>query len=209
MSDYSFKAVLVDYDEDLFSPRGWEGSMLAQAGIAWEMGQHRTPDTAQAAAQDADVVMVQSVRPLLTRSTIEELVKCQCIVRLGIGFDSVDVEAATAHGILVCNVPTYCVEDVAEHTLALLFDSVRHVARQDRWIRAGRWDRRGRNRARQPFPLRPPLPSPGVRGRAHHRRGLLPPRSLARSLAWLKMPAPRRRGRPRSEGGSYRASGAP
>jgi D-3-phosphoglycerate dehydrogenase len=70
-------------------------------------------------------------------------------VRLGIGYDSVDVEAATEQGILVCNVPTYCIEDVADHALTLLLSSVRHIARQDRWIRAGRWDRTGARPARR------------------------------------------------------------
>jgi len=144
-----YKTVLVDYDEDLFSPRGWEGEMLAQAGIEWVIGQHRTPETALEAARDADVVMVQSVRRLLTRPVIEGLTKCRCAIRLGIGYDSVDVAAATDQGILVCNVPDYCVDDVADHALALLMGSVRHIARQDRWIRAGRWDRTGARPARR------------------------------------------------------------
>lgn len=144
-----YKAVLVDYDEDLFSPRGWEGEMLAQAGIEWVVGQHRTPETALEAACNADVVIVQSVRRLLTRPVIEGLDKCRCAVRLGIGYDTVDVAAATEQGILVCNVPDYCVDDVADHALALLMGSVRHIARQDRWIRAGRWDRTGARPARR------------------------------------------------------------
>jgi len=143
------KTVLVDYDEDLFSPRGWEGEMLARAGIEWVVGQHRTPETALEAARDADVVIVQSVRRLLTRPVIEGLHKCRCAIRLGIGYDSVDVAAATERGILVCNVPNYCVDDVADHALALLMGSVRHIARQDRWIRAGRWDRTGARPARR------------------------------------------------------------
>ena len=149
MATFTHRAVLIDYDEDLFEPVGFEGEMLAGAGIEWVVGQHRTPETAGAAAQGADVVMVQSVRPLLTRAVIEQLPKCRCIVRLGIGYDSVDVAAATEHGILVCNVPTYCVDDVADHALALLMDGVRHVARQDRWIRAGKWDRTGAKPARR------------------------------------------------------------
>ena len=149
MANYSFKAVLVDYEEDLFSPRGWEGDVLAQAGIEWVVGQHRTPEAVCEAARDADVLMVQSVRPLLTRTVIEGLQRCRCIVRLGIGYDNVDVAAATERGILACNVSTYCVDDVADHTLALLMAGVRHVARQDRWIRAGRWDRTGARPARR------------------------------------------------------------
>ena len=144
-----YRAVLVDYDEDLFSPRGWEGDMLARAGIEWVVGQHRTPEAVLEAARDADVVIVQSLRRLLTRPVIKELARCRCAVRLGIGYDSVDVAAATDQGILVCNVPNYCVEDVADHALALLMGSVRHIARQDRWIRAGRWDRTGARPARR------------------------------------------------------------
>jgi D-3-phosphoglycerate dehydrogenase len=143
MAELRFKAVLIDFDEDLFSPRGWEGELLAGAGIEWVIGQHRAPQAASEAARDADLVMVQSVRPLLTRDAIGGLSQCRCIVRLGIGYDSVDLAAATERGILVCNVPTYCVDDVADHALALLMASVRHLARQDRWIRAGRWDRTG------------------------------------------------------------------
>jgi len=123
--------------------------MLAKAGIEWVVGQYRTPEEAGEVAGDADVVLVQSVRPLMTRDVIGGLQKCRCIVRLGIGYDSVDVAAATERGILVCNVPDYCVDDVADHALALLMASVRHVARQDRWIRAGRWDRTGARPARR------------------------------------------------------------
>ena len=146
---FGFRTVLVDYDDDLFSPCGWEGQMLADAGIAWSAGQYRTPESAEAFARDADVVFVQSLRPLMTRPVIHQLQRCRCIVRLGIGFDSVAVDAATERGILVCNVPFYCIDDVADHALALLMDGVRHVARQDRWIRAGRWDRTGARPARR------------------------------------------------------------
>jgi D-3-phosphoglycerate dehydrogenase len=118
-----YKAVLVDYDEDLFSPRGWEGEMLAQAGIEWIVGQHRTPEAALEVARDADVVMVQSVRPLLTRAVIERLDRCRCAVRLGIGYDTIDVASATERGILVCNVPDYCIDDATDHALALLMDA--------------------------------------------------------------------------------------
>lgn len=144
-----FRAVLVDFDDDLFDPPEWVAGELARVGIEWVVGQNRTPDTVLAAAHEADVVMVQSVRPLLTGAIIEHLRRCRCIVRLGIGYDSVDVGAATERGILVCNVPAYCVDDVADHSVALLLGCVRHLARQDRWIRDGRWDRAGARPARR------------------------------------------------------------
>ena len=149
MARPSFKAVLVDYDEDLFAPPDWVEGELAHHGIEWIAGQHRTPGAVLEAARCRDVVMIQSVRPLLDRDVIQKLEQCRCIVRLGIGYENVNVEAATEHGILVCNVPTYCIDDVADHALALLMAGVRHVARQDRWIRSGRWDRTGARPARR------------------------------------------------------------
>jgi len=149
MANRSFQAVLVDYDEDLFAPPDWVGEELGRHGITWSVGQHRTPEAVLQAARSGDVVLIQSVRPLLTRPVIEQLERCRCIVRLGIGYDNVDVAAATERGIPVCNVPTYCIDDVADHALALLMDAVRHIARQDRWIRAGRWDRTGARPARR------------------------------------------------------------
>jgi D-3-phosphoglycerate dehydrogenase len=144
-----FVAALIDYDDDLFPPPASMGEELAREGIEWIVGQHRTHEAVLSAAQLGDVVLVQSVRPLLTRAVLEQIPRCRCVVRLGIGYDSVDVGAATEQGILVCNAPTYCVDDVADHALALLLDGVRHVARQDRWIRAGRWDRTGARPARR------------------------------------------------------------
>jgi D-3-phosphoglycerate dehydrogenase len=144
-----FRTVLVDFDDDLFAPPDWVADELAGAGIDWVTGQHRTPEAVLEAAREGDVVIVQSVRPLLTKTIIDQLNRCRCIVRLGIGYDSVDVNAATEQGILVCNAPTYCVDDVADHSVALLLGSVRHIARQDRWIRDGRWDRTGAKPARR------------------------------------------------------------
>lgn len=137
----SRKVVLVDYDEDLFTPRGWEAEFMARAGIAWEQGQWRDEDSALAHMADADVVIIQSLRKLLNARTIPLLPKCRGLIRASIGYDSIDVAAATARGILVCNVPNYCVEEVADHALALLLAAVRHLGRQDRAIRAGVWQR--------------------------------------------------------------------
>jgi D-3-phosphoglycerate dehydrogenase len=140
--DYRYKVVLVDYDEDLFAPRGWEAEKLAEVGASWVPAQHRSPEAIVKAAADADVVMVQSVRPLLTAEVIDCLDMCRLIIRVGIGYDSVDVEAATRQGILVSNVPGYCVEEVAEHTVALVLAAWRFIGHQDRALREGVWDRR-------------------------------------------------------------------
>ncbi|HUF80333.1 MAG TPA: C-terminal binding protein, partial [Burkholderiales bacterium] len=60
--------------------------------------------------------------------------------RYGIGVDTIDLEAATQAGIIVTNNPTYCIEEVAEHTMALLLACARKVVFYDRMVRAGRWE---------------------------------------------------------------------
>jgi D-3-phosphoglycerate dehydrogenase / 2-oxoglutarate reductase len=70
---------------------------------------------------------------------IARLERCRAIARYGVGVDTIDVGAATARGILVSNVPDYCVEEVALHTIALLLAAHRRVVRGDRLVRSGSW----------------------------------------------------------------------
>ena len=62
------------------------------------------------------------------------------IARYGIGIDTVDLPAATAKGIVVTNVPDYCIDEVSDHALALILSLVRGVVRLDRSVRTGGWD---------------------------------------------------------------------
>jgi D-3-phosphoglycerate dehydrogenase / 2-oxoglutarate reductase len=64
---------------------------------------------------------------------------CKVISRYGIGCDNVDMGAATRAGICVTNVPDYCLDEVADHTIALLLASERAIVRDDMEVRAGGW----------------------------------------------------------------------
>ncbi|HEY8735790.1 MAG TPA: C-terminal binding protein [Candidatus Dormibacteraeota bacterium] len=64
---------------------------------------------------------------------------CRVIARYGIGYDNVDVAAATRAGLLVTNVPDYCLDEVADHTMALLLDMARGVTVAAAGVRAGSW----------------------------------------------------------------------
>jgi len=75
----------------------------------------------------------------LPADVINALQKCKVISRYGVGYDSVDVDAATARKIWVANVPGYCAEDVSDQALALWLSCVRKVAQRDRQVRAGVW----------------------------------------------------------------------
>jgi D-3-phosphoglycerate dehydrogenase len=135
------KVVLIDFDQALFAPIGFEAEMLAQAGATWETHQCRTPEEVVEVAHDATVIAVQSVRPLLTREIMPELTECRCMIRAGAGYDSIDYEAATEYGIMVCNAPTYCTNDVADHAIALMLSCIRHIPRLNAAMRRGEYAR--------------------------------------------------------------------
>ncbi|MBI2440525.1 MAG: C-terminal binding protein [Lentisphaerae bacterium] len=92
----------------------------------------------QQACRAADGIIV-NLAPI-NAAVIAAMERCRIISRYGVGFDNVDVGAATARGIWVANVPDYCGEDVSDQALALLMSCVRKVALRDRQVRAGIWD---------------------------------------------------------------------
>ena len=76
----------------------------------------------------------------ITADLIESLEGCRVISRYGVGYDNVDVEAATRKQIWVTFVPDYCFEEVADHALALLLCCIRKVGYKDRMVRQGKWN---------------------------------------------------------------------
>ena len=86
-----------------------------------------------------DVVALISFAPV-TASDLERLPALRVIAAPSVGYDHVDVEAAARHGVWVCNVPDYCVDEMADHALALLLSLVRGVVELDRSVREGHWD---------------------------------------------------------------------
>jgi D-3-phosphoglycerate dehydrogenase len=73
-------------------------------------------------------------------AVIDALPALRVVATGSIGYDHVDVVAAAGRGVWVCNVPDYCVEEVADHTLALLLALTRGIVVLDRDVRDGRWD---------------------------------------------------------------------
>ncbi|MGH9053451.1 MAG: C-terminal binding protein [Acidimicrobiia bacterium] len=88
-------------------------------------------------AQDADGLL-NTYLPL-DAAAIGRLRRCRIIARYGIGVDNIDLEAAAEAGIVVTNVPDYCVEEVVAHTLALLLGLHRKIVEADAAVREGRW----------------------------------------------------------------------
>lgn len=92
---------------------------------------------------DADAVITQFAP--VTAAVIHAMKKAKVIVRYGIGYDNVDCKAAAAKGIPVCNVPDFCIDEVADHTLAMILEVTRKIALSWNSIRRGEW--------KLPFPL--------------------------------------------------------
>ena len=71
---------------------------------------------------------------------LDRLPALRVVATCSVGFDHVDVEEAERRGIWVCSVPDYCIEEVADHALALVLSLLRGVVVLDREVRAGGWD---------------------------------------------------------------------
>jgi D-3-phosphoglycerate dehydrogenase len=90
-----------------------------------------------AVASDADAIL-NTYLPWSAVS-IARLKRCRIIARYGIGFDNVDLDAATDAGIVVTNVPDYSVEEVATHAMALILAALRKLIPADVSVRDGQW----------------------------------------------------------------------
>ena len=101
--------------------------------------QTKKPDEFIEQAADCDALLNTYAGPI-TADVMARMPKCKIIARYGIGVDTIDLEAATAAGIIVTNNPTYCIEEVAEHTMALMLACARKIVFYDRMVRAGRWE---------------------------------------------------------------------
>jgi D-3-phosphoglycerate dehydrogenase / 2-oxoglutarate reductase len=129
------KVVLTDY---VWESLDVENNTLA--GIA-DLVALQTKTAAEFLTQAADCdALLNTYAGPITADVMAQMPRCKIIARYGIGVDTIDLDAATAAGIIVTNNPTYCVEEVAEHTLALLLAGVRKIGFYDRQVRERRWD---------------------------------------------------------------------
>jgi D-3-phosphoglycerate dehydrogenase len=110
---------------------------LAQVDADLEVVEYSTEEELISLVNDADVVITSVAA--FTRKVIDGLPKCRAIIRYGVGYDSVDVEAATDNGIIVVNVPDFCWEEVSNHAIALQLACAKKLVLLDNLTRQGRW----------------------------------------------------------------------
>jgi D-3-phosphoglycerate dehydrogenase / 2-oxoglutarate reductase len=114
-----------------------ENAVLKGIGTLREAGSVNDAELLEL-ARDADAVL-NTYRPL-SAEIVEAMKKCRIIARYGIGVDTIPLEVATARGIQVTNVPDYCIEEVADHGLALILAFTRGIIRGRDQTRGGGWN---------------------------------------------------------------------
>lgn len=128
------KVVLTD---QVFPTIDTERKILADIGAELVVLDDPSPESIRVKARDADALL-NTYAPI-DRETLDHLEKCKVIARYGIGVDNVDLEAARERGVVVTNVPDYCVDEVADHTLALLLAVARKVVTGHAHTVGGGW----------------------------------------------------------------------
>ena len=113
-----------------------EESVLRSAGAELVVSGNDS-DFLEAAGQ-ADAVLVNLRK--IDAAVIEKLPKCRILSRYGVGYDNIDVPAASRAGIWVSNVPDYSIEEVSDQALALLMACARLIVVKDKAVRSGHWN---------------------------------------------------------------------
>jgi len=130
-----FKVVSVQHD---YPPAGRENQIVTAAGGLYLDADRLPIEEALRQCEDAEAILVRwlGIGPDL----LQRFRRCKIIVRYGVGYDNVDLAAATESNIMVGHVPHYCLDEVATHALALLLACVRNLIPAHRRVAGGGWE---------------------------------------------------------------------
>jgi D-3-phosphoglycerate dehydrogenase len=137
MPEARYKVVYPDHRDPEFDI---ELPVYAEAGVAIEsLGLRYTPDPEKLlrAVADADAIVTSTV--LVDRPVVSASPRLKIAVRLGVGYEQLDLDALAEHGAFGCNVPDYGSEEVSLHALSLALALRRQLFQLDREVRAGGW----------------------------------------------------------------------
>lgn len=129
-----YKVLMTD---TIFPGVDLETETLAKGRAAFVLASAKDPETLMREGADADGLIV--VYAEITPEICAALKKCRIIVRTGIGYNNVNIEAAARCGIKVANVPDYCQGEVADHTVALFLALARQIPHYLAQVRGGGW----------------------------------------------------------------------
>ena len=130
-----FMVLLTDY---AWPSLDIERDILASADAELLVAETGTEDELIALAPRVDAILTNW--KVVPRASLDAAPGCLVVSRFGVGVDNIPVDRATELGILVTNVPDFCVEEVSDHAMALLLACARRVERFARSTRAGEWN---------------------------------------------------------------------
>jgi D-3-phosphoglycerate dehydrogenase len=115
-----------------------ERAVLLEAGAELLVAETGEPDELLSLAPAADAILTnwKKVPP----EALDAAPNCLIVSRYGVGVDNIPVDHATSLGIVVTNVPDFCLEEVSDHAMALLLASARRITRFDRLTSSGGWN---------------------------------------------------------------------
>ena len=134
---YLEKCRIVRLNASLFPVSEFEASLYEEFDLRPVQVEANSPDEIVPHVENCDALFAISVS--LPESVISSLSRCRVISRLGTGTDKIDVDMATRKGILVTNVPYFCVEEQADHTMALMLALARKLPQMARAMAEGAW----------------------------------------------------------------------
>jgi len=132
------KKINVVISDSSFEDAEIEKQILRKIGAEIRFFQCESESEIIEVAKDADALLNDHLP--LRKKTLSRLNSVRIIVRYGVGYDNIDLKTATEKRIIVCNVPDYCTNEVAEHTLSLILALVRKILWMDASTRNGEWD---------------------------------------------------------------------
>jgi len=135
MERHPYRVVITDCDQGSIEE---EKDEFGKIGAELILAQVQKEEDLIRACREADGLLNQYA--LLTRRVLENLPKCKVVSRYGVGVDSVDLRAATDLGIIVANVPDYCMDEVSSQTISMILTLIRKTAFFDQKVKSGQWD---------------------------------------------------------------------
>lgn len=130
-----FRVVLIEHD---YASTEVERGIIEKAGGEFIDAGKLPLSKALELCREADGILFRRID--MTGEMIRQFRKCRIIVRYGIGTDNVDVAAATEANIIVGHVPSYCIDEVSSHAIALLLACVRKIVTTHKRMEQGSWD---------------------------------------------------------------------
>ena len=118
------KIVAVDTD---FEDNNLEEAMARDAGIEFEVTHGRTAQAVIDGLLETGADAAVTSYAMFPREVFEACPNLKAVSRTGVGYDEIDVGAATEHGVAVCNVPGYGTEVVSDHAITLALSVVRRI----------------------------------------------------------------------------------